>query len=126
MSARVPGPPACLVQPVRVMLSLAQLTKLPFPVARYRSVTKKADVRHFTNARGEGKLFSVELIDESSAEIRATFFGSAGEQGDWPCRLPALEQLLTSLCVPLSPMPHFARGRPPAQQVRSSLCACDS
>jgi len=40
-------------------------------------VTKKAEIKHFTNARGEGKLFSVELIDDASAEIRGTFFGAA-------------------------------------------------
>ena len=36
-------------------------------------VTSKTDIRHWSNARGEGKLFSMDLIDES-AEIRCTGF----------------------------------------------------
>jgi len=28
-------------------------------------VTNKSEIRHWNNARGEGKLFSVDLIDES-------------------------------------------------------------
>lgn len=36
-------------------------------------VTAKSPVRTWANARGEGKLFSVDLIDESG-EIRATAF----------------------------------------------------
>ncbi|KAF4744019.1 60S acidic ribosomal protein P1, partial [Perkinsus olseni] len=40
-------------------------------------VSSKSDVRTFNNARGEGQLFSIELVDDQSAEIRATFFNSA-------------------------------------------------
>lgn len=36
-------------------------------------VTTKSPVRTWANARGEGKLFSMDLIDESG-EIRATAF----------------------------------------------------
>jgi OB-fold nucleic acid binding domain. len=36
-------------------------------------VTSKSSVRTWANARGEGKLFSMDLIDESG-EIRATAF----------------------------------------------------
>jgi len=36
-------------------------------------VTSKTPVRTWSNARGEGKLFSMDLIDESG-EIRATAF----------------------------------------------------
>lgn len=39
-------------------------------------VTNKQPVRTYTNARGEGKLFSVTFTDESG-EIRATGFNSA-------------------------------------------------
>ncbi|GAB6028702.1 Replication protein A 70 kDa DNA-binding subunit [Chamberlinius hualienensis] len=37
-------------------------------------VSSKSNVRTFTNSRGEGKLFSVDLIDDSG-ELRATAFG---------------------------------------------------
>lgn len=39
-------------------------------------VTVKSDRRKFTNQRGEGQLFSADLLDESG-ETRATFFGKA-------------------------------------------------
>lgn len=39
-------------------------------------VTTKSDVRHWTNQRGEGKLFSVNLLDDTG-EIKATGFNEA-------------------------------------------------
>lgn len=36
-------------------------------------VTQKSDIKHWSNQRGEGKLFSVTLMDETG-EIRATGF----------------------------------------------------
>ncbi|CAO1612768.1 unnamed protein product [Parajaminaea phylloscopi] len=39
-------------------------------------VTSKSDVKHWSNQRGEGKLFSVNLLDESG-EIKATGFNDA-------------------------------------------------
>jgi len=40
-------------------------------------VTKKGDIRTWSNARGEGKLFSADLIDKDGTEIRCTFFKEA-------------------------------------------------
>lgn len=40
-------------------------------------VTTKTDIRHWQNAKGEGSLFSVELLDSSGTDIRATFFREA-------------------------------------------------
>jgi replication factor A1 len=42
-------------------------------------VTMRGDIKTWHNANGEGKLFSVNLLDESG-EIRATCFGSTGDQ----------------------------------------------
>ena len=39
-------------------------------------VTNKSDIRHWSNARGEGKLFSCTFMDETG-EIRATGFNDA-------------------------------------------------
>lgn len=39
-------------------------------------VTQKSDIKHWSNQRGEGKLFSVTLMDETG-EIRATGFNDA-------------------------------------------------
>jgi len=38
-------------------------------------VTNKTDIRTWSNARGDGKLFSLDLMDESG-EIRATAFNA--------------------------------------------------
>lgn len=42
-------------------------------------VTNKSTVRTWSNSRGDGKLFSVDLLDESG-EIRATGFNNAVDQ----------------------------------------------
>lgn len=52
----------------------------PYGSSRWRikaRVTSKRDIRRFTNSRGEGQLFSVELVDKSGGECSATFFGKA-------------------------------------------------
>jgi replication factor A1 len=40
-------------------------------------VTTKSDIRSWSNARGEGTLFSVELLDSSGVDVKATFFKEA-------------------------------------------------
>mmetsp|Transcript_21096 Transcript_21096/g.29794 ORF Transcript_21096/g.29794 Transcript_21096/m.29794 type:complete len:643 (-) Transcript_21096:211-2139(-) len=40
-------------------------------------VTSKSDIRTWSNARGEGSLFSVDLLDSSGMDIRATLFKEA-------------------------------------------------
>lgn len=40
-------------------------------------VTKKQNVRHWSNARTEGKLFNVNLLDAEGTEIQATAFNDA-------------------------------------------------
>jgi replication factor A1 len=37
-------------------------------------VTNKSDLRTYTNAKGPGKLFSIDLLDDAGGEIRGTFF----------------------------------------------------
>lgn len=43
-------------------------------------VTAKGDMRTWNNARGEGKLFSVDLLDKQGGQIRATMFGDAADK----------------------------------------------
>lgn len=43
-------------------------------------VTKKSDMRTWSNARGEGQLFSVDLLDEDGSEIKGTFFKADAEK----------------------------------------------
>ena len=38
------------------------------------SVTAKGERRTWSNARGEGSLFSVDLLDKNGTQIRGTFF----------------------------------------------------
>jgi len=45
-------------------------------------VTHKGSMRTWSNARGEGKLFSVELLDEHGGRIRATMFNETAEKYD--------------------------------------------
>mmetsp|Transcript_17342 Transcript_17342/g.26844 ORF Transcript_17342/g.26844 Transcript_17342/m.26844 type:complete len:643 (+) Transcript_17342:71-1999(+) len=40
-------------------------------------VTSKSDIRTWSNARGEGSLFSIELLDSSGMDVRATMFKEA-------------------------------------------------
>ncbi|KAL7536539.1 hypothetical protein ACHAXR_007220, partial [Thalassiosira sp. AJA248-18] len=40
-------------------------------------VTSKGDVRTWSNAKGEGQLFSAELLDSSGTDVRCTFFKEA-------------------------------------------------
>ncbi len=39
-------------------------------------VTAKSDVRRLHNARGDGKVFSFDLLDANNGEIRATCFNN--------------------------------------------------
>ncbi|RLN00544.1 replication protein A 70 kDa DNA-binding subunit C-like [Panicum miliaceum] len=43
-------------------------------------VTAKSDLRHFTNAKGPGKVFSFDLLDAEGGEVRATCFNLQAEQ----------------------------------------------
>lgn len=52
----------------------------PYPGARWTikaRVTNRTPIKHWSNARGEGKLFSFELLDRAGGEIRATMFNDA-------------------------------------------------
>ncbi|KAF1330063.1 Replication protein a 70 kda dna-binding subunit, partial [Globisporangium splendens] len=40
-------------------------------------VTSRSPIKNWTNARGQGKLFSVDLLDSKGGEIRATMFNDA-------------------------------------------------
>lgn len=40
-------------------------------------VTSKSDIRYWSNAKGEGSLFSIEMLDSSGMDVRATMFKEA-------------------------------------------------
>ena len=43
-------------------------------------ITSKSELRRWSNAKGEGTLFSIDLLDSDGGEIRATFFKEACEK----------------------------------------------
>jgi replication factor A1 len=43
-------------------------------------VTSKTEMKKWSNARGDGCLFSIDLLDQGGGEIRATFFKDAAEK----------------------------------------------
>ena len=40
-------------------------------------VTAKTELRRWSNAKGEGTLFSIELLDSAGSAIKGTFFKEA-------------------------------------------------
>ncbi|KAL1315842.1 replication protein A 70 kDa DNA-binding subunit A-like [Arachis hypogaea] len=43
-------------------------------------VTAKGELRHYSSARGDGKVFSFDLLDSDGGEIRATCFNTVADQ----------------------------------------------
>jgi replication factor A1 len=43
-------------------------------------VATKSDMRTYRNAKGEGQLMTIELVDQQKSEMRATFFGAAAQK----------------------------------------------
>ncbi|KAJ8773977.1 hypothetical protein K2173_009408 [Erythroxylum novogranatense] len=43
-------------------------------------VTAKAELRHYNNPRGDGKVFSFDLLDSDGGEIRVTCFNAVADQ----------------------------------------------
>ncbi|KAE9467457.1 hypothetical protein C3L33_00641, partial [Rhododendron williamsianum] len=43
-------------------------------------VTVKGELRHYNNARGDGKVFSFDLLDSDGGEIRVTCFNAVADQ----------------------------------------------
>jgi replication factor A1 len=78
-----PAVPATAMHPVRTNQTVAERSAPIFPIeglSPYQNkwtikarVTQKSEVKHWSNAKGEGKLFSLTLMDETG-EIKATGF----------------------------------------------------
>lgn len=45
--------------------------------------TSKSDLRRWSNARGEGKVFSFDLLDVDGGEIRVTAFNDEADKCVW-------------------------------------------
>ena len=64
---------AAFYQKIDEVYPIASLTPYQNKWTIKARVTNKSDIRRWSNARGEGHLFSMDLVDESG-EIRATAF----------------------------------------------------
>lgn len=51
-----------------------------FSVAPPDRITQKSAMRKWSNSRGEGTLFSIDLLDEEGSEIKGTFFKAEAER----------------------------------------------
>lgn len=61
-------------------------------------ITSKSDIRRWSNAKGEGTLFSIDLLDNEGGEIRATFFKDSCEKF-----FPVLEEgKVIITCMPMT------------------------
>lgn len=43
-------------------------------------MTNKGEMKHYSNQRGAGKLFSIDLLDGEGDEIRGTFFNESADK----------------------------------------------
>lgn len=75
-------PPSSMNQSLtdtRVLSQISSLTPYHNKWVIKARVTNKSDMRSWSNSRGEGKLFNVDLMDESG-EIRCTAFRDLAEK----------------------------------------------
>lgn len=72
--------PVRYMQPVEQVLPMSQLTIYTQKWTIRARVATKSDMRTFRNAKGEGQLMTVDLVDSEQSEMRATFFGSAAQK----------------------------------------------
>lgn len=70
----------CLEESSCAMLSLRAVGFFVFLVAPPDRITQKSSMRKWSNSRGEGTLFSIDLLDEEGSEIKGTFFKAEAER----------------------------------------------
>jgi len=72
--------PVRYMQSTEMITPMSQLTIYTQKWTIKARVSGKSEMRTFRNAKGEGQLMNVELVDSEQTEMRATFFGSAAQK----------------------------------------------
>lgn len=62
------------------ILPLPAVVLFGYSVAPPDRITQKSAMRKWSNSRGEGTLFSIDLLDEEGSEIKGTFFKTEAER----------------------------------------------
>jgi replication factor A1 len=74
------GGPASAVMSQFNLVPIAALTMYSQKVAIKARVTARTDMKTYTNPKGNGKLFSCDLLDDQGGEIRLTAFNDTAER----------------------------------------------
>jgi replication factor A1 len=72
--------PVRYMQPIDQVTPMSQLTIYTQKWTIKARVSAKSEMRTFRNAKGEGQLMNIDLVDSQQTEMRATFFGSAAQK----------------------------------------------
>lgn len=75
--APTPAAPQAAAPDARAVMPINNLNPYQNMWTIRARVTSKSNLRTFTNARGTGKVFSIDLLDSSGGQIRGTFFNDA-------------------------------------------------
>ncbi|KAL4570238.1 hypothetical protein LXL04_025889 [Taraxacum kok-saghyz] len=73
------GPTSKTEPPARIM-PISQLNPYQGRWTIKARVTSKTELRHYNNAKGDGKVFSFDLLDSEGTEIRVTCFNTVADQ----------------------------------------------
>ncbi len=75
-----PSGPVRYMQATDSVVPMNQLTIYTQKWTIRARVVSKSEMRTFRNAKGEGQLMTIELVDQRKSEMRATFFGGAAQK----------------------------------------------
>ena len=66
-------------------------------------VTQRSDIRRYNNAKGEGKFFTVDLLDAQGGEIRAISFNEVADKFDPILQMGAVVTISKASLKPKKP-----------------------
>ena len=66
-------------------------------------MTQRSDIRRYSNARGEGKFFTVDLLDAHGGEIRAIAFNEVADKFEDVLKMGAIVMISKASLKPKKP-----------------------